>query len=156
MRDADADAVGAADGRRFMIRKKQTEDPLWQKPQIVFSGHEVRRARPAPECVCTCIRVLIRRQPSLMPSSAWMPAASTRLRLARHVSCLSWLPPVPAGSFSDASRAVPPRFRQCLGRDWLSLLWSAAASNLRRVGLSTRAVCPCVTCTLGRAEAEVS
>eukprot|EP00854_Cymbomonas_tetramitiformis_P005821 gene5821-7022_t len=26
---------------KFMIRKKQTEDPLWQKPTVILSGHEV-------------------------------------------------------------------------------------------------------------------
>ena len=28
-------------GRSFMIRKKQSEDPLWQAPTVIFSGHEV-------------------------------------------------------------------------------------------------------------------
>lgn len=26
---------------RFFVRKKISEDPAWQKPQIIFSGHDV-------------------------------------------------------------------------------------------------------------------
>lgn len=32
--------------RSFMIRKKQSEDPLWRKPTIILSGHEVRATLP--------------------------------------------------------------------------------------------------------------
>ena len=39
---------------RFFIRKKMSEDPLWQTPNVVFSGEGLAHALHDNQAACCC------------------------------------------------------------------------------------------------------